>query len=137
MIPASRVTVGELGDSPELSAELLALIREGRKRAGASLLWSWEAEGETLPEPGDFEIVLDHQGRPALVTRIKEVDIVAFDEVGPEFAAREGEGDQSLDHWRAVHRDFFERECRRLGRRMAPDIPVVCITFDLEHVVRR
>lgn len=36
--PPGRVRVDAYGDSPKLSTSLLALIREGRKRTGTSLL---------------------------------------------------------------------------------------------------
>lgn len=45
-LPPGPVRVDAYGDSPELSASLLALIRDGRKRAGTSLLWSIEGEGD-------------------------------------------------------------------------------------------
>jgi len=95
-LPEGSVSVGSFGDSPELSEELLALIRIGRKRGGASLLWAWEADGETLPCMGHREVVLDHRGEPVFVTRVTEVQVVPFDRVGADFAAREGEGEA---HW--------------------------------------
>jgi hypothetical protein len=51
-IPAGPVRVDGYGDSPELSASLLALIRDGGKRAGTSLLWAIEAENESIPQRG-------------------------------------------------------------------------------------
>jgi uncharacterized protein YhfF len=110
-------------------------VREGKKRATASLLWAWEHEGEPLVQPGDLEIVVDHLGEPALVTRVSAVSVVPFDRVGADFAAREGEGDGSLEHWRKAHTAFFRRECARIGREPAPDMPVVCVDFEVEHVL--
>ena len=37
------------GDSDSLADELAALVHVGAKRATASLLWSFEAEGKPLP----------------------------------------------------------------------------------------
>jgi uncharacterized protein YhfF len=133
--PGVNVRVTRFGDSPRLSEELLSLIRSGRKRGGASLLWAEQAEREPLANPGDTEIVLDHRGAPRFVTRITDVAVVAFAEVGAQFAAREGEGDGSLEHWRKVHWDFFSRECRRLGREPSEAMPVVCSSFELLSVV--
>lgn len=59
-LPGGPVQVDGFGDSAELSEELLSLIRLGRKRAGTSLLWSCEADGEALPSPGSIEIVIDN-----------------------------------------------------------------------------
>lgn len=54
-VPPGRVGLDTYGDTPELSHELVALIREGPKRAGTGLLWALEHEGERLPEVGDVD----------------------------------------------------------------------------------
>lgn len=134
-LPPGRVRVDGYGDSPALSRELLALIISGRKRAGTGLLWAIEHDGEDLPRVGDIEVVIDHAGRPALVTRLTEVDVRAFHLVDARYAAIEGEGDGSLDFWRQAHESFFARECARIGRSPAPDMPVVCSVFELLAVL--
>ncbi|MBQ0931811.1 ASCH domain-containing protein [Ideonella sp. 4Y16] len=135
VLPPGRVRVDGYGDSPALSRELLALIISGRKRAGTGLLWATLHDGEDLPQVGDIEVVIDHAGRPALVTRLTEVDIRPFDQVDARYAAIEGEGDGSLAFWRQAHQAFFARECARIGRTPAPDMPVVCSVFELLHVL--
>jgi uncharacterized protein YhfF len=134
-LPPGRVRLDAYGDSPDLSRALIELISEGRKRAGTGLLWSFEHEGEPLPEVGDIEIVLDHGGMPALVTRLVRVEVLPFDEVDAEYAAIEGEGDGSLAYWRAVHHDFFDRECARIGREPDDSMPVVCSVFEVVATV--
>lgn len=134
-VPGGVVRVSGFGDSVDLSRQLIALIRTGVKRGGASLLWSHEAEGEPVPVAGDIEVAVDHCNRPAIVTRITRVEIVPFDAVQAGFAAAEGEGDGSLAHWRMAHWDFFSRECRRLGREPSKAMPVVCTSFEVLHVV--
>jgi uncharacterized protein YhfF/RimJ/RimL family protein N-acetyltransferase len=134
-LPPGPVRVDGYGDSPELSQSLLALIVEGRKCAGTSLLWALEAENEALPQVGQIEIVVDHRNEPALITRITQVQVLPYDEVTAEYAAIEGEGDGSLDYWREAHWAFFSRECRRIGREPAQDMPVVFSVFELLAVV--
>jgi uncharacterized protein YhfF/RimJ/RimL family protein N-acetyltransferase len=134
-LPAGVTRVGAFGDSPALSEELLALVRVGRKRGGASLLWAHEAESEPIPSAGDTEIVVNHLNAPSLVTRITEVEVVPFNQVSAQFAAREGEGDGSLDYWRKAHWAFFSRECERLGREPSDTMPVVCSSFEVLDVV--
>ena len=134
-VPPGRVALDSFGDTPELSRELVALIRAGRKRAGASLRWAYDHEDEPLPEVGDVGVVVDHEGQPVAVTRVVSVQVVAFDEVDAAYAALEGEGDGSLAYWRAVHWDVFGRECARIGRVPAEDMPVVCCAFELVAVV--
>lgn len=100
------------GDSPELADELLALVLAGTKTATASALWEYEAEGEPLPQEGDLSIILDGRGHPRALVRTTAVRVVPFAEVDAEHARLEGEGDRSLESWRASHRAV-------LGRRLA------------------
>jgi uncharacterized protein YhfF len=134
-VPPGRVELDTYGDTPELRRELVALIRAGRKRAGTSLLWAHEHEGEPLPRVGDVGVVVDHEGEPVAVTRTVHVQVLAFDEVDEAYAALEGEGDGSLAYWRAAHWDAFGRECARIDRVPAADMPVVCCAFEVVAVV--
>src|SRR5215212_11402551 len=134
-LPSGAARVGAFGDSAALSEELLALIRDGRKRAGASLLWGHEADSEPVPNVGEIEIVVDHLDEPSVVTRTTEVEILPFNQVGATFAAREGEGDGSLEYWKKAHWAFFSRECRRIGREPSDTMPVVCTSFEVLNVV--
>ena len=134
-LPAGPVRIDGYGDSEALSKELLSLIRSGRKRAGTSLLWAMEAERAAIPHEGDIEIVLDHRNQPALVTQLEQVYVVPYNEVTPEYAAIEGEGDGSLEYWRKAHWAFFSRECSRIRRDPSETMPVVCSVFKLLHVL--
>lgn len=134
-VPPGRLRVDGYGDSAELSQLLLGLIRSGRKRAGTSLLWAIEADGETMPAAGDIEIVVDHDGEPALLTRLTQVVARPFGAVDARYAAVEGEGDGSLGEWRRGHWAFFSRECARIGRVPDENMPVVCCEFELLAVV--
>jgi uncharacterized protein YhfF len=120
-------------DDNEPSADELAqLVVRGRKRATAALLWAYEAENKPLPAPGSLSIVTGWSGTPVCVIETTAVEVVAFERVGPDFAAAEGEGDGSLAFWQRAHLAFFGRECARLGREFNPSAPVVCERF---HVV--
>ncbi len=130
-VPPGLVSVGEMGDSAELARKLIGLVRSGRKRATAALAWSYEHDGERPPERGQVEIVVDHTWEPALLVRYTSVDVVPFRDVTAEYAAMEGEGDLSLEHWRRGHWAFFSRECARIGREPAEDMPVVCGVFEV------
>ncbi len=111
--PQSPYSVWHFGDDQRLADRLAELVRRGVKRATAGALWSYEDEGEPVPKAGDLSVVTDWEGRARCVVRTTAVEIVAFDRVTPEFAAAEGEGDGSLEHWREAHWAFFTRELRR------------------------
>ena len=136
-VPAGPIRLDGYGDSAALSEELLALIRQGSKRAGTGLVWAIEADHEPISKVGDIEIVLDHRNEPALVTRITQVSVVPYGEVTAEYAAIEGEGDGSLEYWRRAHWAFFSRECKRIGREPSEDMLVVCSVFELLNSVPR
>lgn len=111
--------------------ELAELVLAGVKRATAGALWSYEAEGEPLPQVGDLSIITNWRGDARCIIRATTVEVVPFDQVDADFAAAEGEGDGSLEYWRTVHRAAFGRELEALGRRVEPDMPVVCERFEV------
>ncbi|ROP43806.1 ASCH domain-containing protein [Pseudokineococcus lusitanus] len=121
------------GDKPEQADELLELVLTGVKTATASAHWEYEAEGEELPRPGDLSIVLDGAGHPRALVRTTSVEVVPFREVTAEHAYAEGEGDRSLEHWRAVHEGFFGAGLALVGEQFRADMPVVCEGLQLVH----
>jgi uncharacterized protein YhfF len=128
--PTPRFLEAFYFDDNERSAnELAALVLRGRKRATAALLWAHEHEGKPVPKPGDLSIVTTFDGTPRCVIETQRIDIVPFDQVSEEFAATEGEGDGSLTFWRQAHEKFFGRDCQRIGRQPAVNMPVVCECF--------
>lgn len=111
------------GDSAALSAELLALVRSGAKRATCMPLREVEEGREAMPVVGRRDIALDWAGTPALVVETVEVTLCRFDAVGADFALAEGE-DESLAGWQAGHRRYFER-----NGGFSPDMMLVCERF--------
>ena len=106
------------------------LVREGEKRATASLLWAYQ-EGERLPQVGDVSVITDWDGEPQCVIEVTSVEIRPFNQVDAEFAYEEGEGDKSLDFWRREHWKFFEIECQEVGRAPTEEMSVVLERFKL------
>jgi len=117
------------GDSEEMASDLADLVLAGTKRATAGALEIYELEGEDLPMAGDYSVITDFQNGARCVIRTTSVEIVPFREVTADFAAIEGEGDGSLDYWRSVHWDFFEREFKSFGLRPTEGLLVVCEVF--------
>lgn len=133
VLPDAPVHLDGYGDTPEMSRELLKLIRDGAKRAGTGLLWWHEDRCIPWAAPGDIEIVLTHDHLPSMVTRIVSVEIMPFCEVTAAYAAIEGEGDGSLAYWRDAHWAYFSGLCQALGRTPSERMPVVCSVFELLH----
>lgn len=118
------------GDDPD---ELGALVLAGKKTGTASALPLYELEGEPLPKAGEYSVILDGGDNALCVIRTLRVYVVPFCEVSPAHAAKEGEGDLSLDYWREVHRDFFERELAAAGLTFSEQMPVVCEEFEVVY----
>lgn len=117
------------GDSPQMADELGALVVSGRKTATCTALWEFEAGEEAIPPVGEKSVILDGKGDPLCVIETTEVEVRRFDEVGERFARDEGEGDLSLEHWRAAHRRYFSRTLPAIGRTFAEDMPLLCERF--------
>lgn len=115
------------GDSEELCSELLALVRSGKKTATCGALREFTEGGgdEAMPRPGQVDIALEWDGRPALAIRSISLTRARFEEVGAEFALAEGEND-SLEGWRADHRAYFER-----NGGWSPDMMLICERFEM------
>lgn len=117
------------GDDPEMADELGALIAQGTKTGTCSALWEWETEGNPIPEVGLITIALDGRGEPLCIVETVEVSIRKYNEVDADFARAEGEGDLSLEYWRAAHKRFFTRVLSKFGREFSEAIPLVCERF--------
>lgn len=133
-VPVQAPRIEWFGDDPELAHELGELVRRGLKTASAGLPSAWEVCGDSLPQVGDVEIIIDWDGEPVAVVEVTEVRVLPFDDVDEAFARDEGEGDRSLSWWREAHWRYFSRECARLGGQPSRAMPVVCRRFRLLHV---
>ncbi|MBF9032207.1 ASCH domain-containing protein [Rhodobacterales bacterium HKCCE3408] len=113
------------GDNRELSDELLALVRAGTKTATCGSLRQYEAEGWPMPVAGRCDVILDWDGKPAVVIELTEVTVRRFCDVDADFALSEGE-DDDLAGWQAGHRRYFER-----NGGWDPEMELVCQRFRL------
>lgn len=96
-----------------LRDKLVAAILSGAKTSTTGLLAAYEAEGEALPEVGARFAVVDSAGGRVAVIETTEVRVVPIGDVDLAHAVDEGEGDTSLDTWRAGHERFFTSEPMR------------------------
>lgn len=133
-LPAETPEAWAFGATPEHADGLLALVLAGTKTATASSIWDYEHTGEALPEVGLLNIILDGQGNPRALLETVSLEVVPFNEVTAEHAFAEGEGDQSLAHWREVHERFW-REHSENPRGFEPDMPVLCEQLRVLHAV--
>ena len=131
-LPA-RIPLGwAFGATPAHADGLLELVLAGAKTGTSSSLWDYETSGDSLPEVGELSILLDGAGEPRAVIETFDVRTVPFDQVTPEHAHAEGEGDRTLTHWREVHERYWRMHSEN-ARGYAADMPVVCERFRVIH----
>lgn len=111
--------------------ELAALVLEGKKTATSSAYDLYEADGEKLPEVGEYSIILDSNDNAICVIRTVSVKVAKFCDVDCEFAKKEGEGDRSLEYWKKVHEDFFRGELSEIGKSFDTEMTVVLEEFEV------
>ncbi|BAC12744.1 hypothetical conserved protein [Oceanobacillus iheyensis HTE831] len=128
-----EVDVWAFGDAPDHADGLAKLVLEGKKTATSSSYRNYLADGDSLPERGLHNIILNSYGEAVAIIVTTDVEIVPYHEVTEEHAYLEGEGDLSLHYWQEVHEAFFSRELKRIGEEFSGEIPVVCERFELVY----
>lgn len=113
------------GDTPELCAEIIALVRSGTKTATCEAASAYGADGDAWPEVGRRDIALNWDGTPAVMIETVEVATRRFDEMDAEFVAAQGEF-RDLAHWRVAYEAYF----RRNGG-FSTDMKLMCERFTL------
>lgn len=126
---AGDYDVSTFGDGAALCDELTALTLAGTKRATASLLRDFEAEGAPVPRVGTHVVSVDADGEPRLIWRNVAVDIKPVHAITEADAAAEGEGDGSLASWLDGHRRYWMRQAEREGFVYDDDLLVVFERF--------
>ncbi|WP_299499222.1 ASCH domain-containing protein [uncultured Roseobacter sp.] len=101
--------VFSFGDTPELIAELTALVRSGAKRATCSAMADIEAGRQAPPRVGRRDIALAPDGTPALVIETLELRETTWEMMTEEMALAEGEN-ETLAGWREGHKRYYTRQ---------------------------
>lgn len=109
------------------------LIRKGIKTATCSMKYWYDAEGEQMPTVGHLQVVTDWSGEPTSIIEVTSVEERKFCDVDAEFAAAEGEGDQSLDWWREAHWNYFSNECKDAGIEPTEEMMLVLERFKVVY----
>ena len=125
--------VWNFGNTREMAADLAALVVAGKKTATASLAAVNEIKPDEAPIPDGFSVVTDFDKNPVCVIQTTEIRHIPFEEVDAQFAADEGEGDQTLEYWREVHDRYFTREAAELGLDFNQKSIICCERFRLMY----
>ena len=113
-----------------VDADVLAhLVVTGQKIATSSAYPLYELKNEQLPQKGEYNVILDSNNDAVCIIQTQNVEIISFNEITPEHAYKEGEGDRSLDYWKKVHEDFFSKCMRDEGLEFTGNMKVVFEEF--------
>ncbi len=105
------------------------LVLDGIKTATSSVYPMYEQDDLPLPQPGEYDIILDGEDNAVCIVKTTNVYVVPFDEVTEAHARKEGEGDCSLTYWREKHETFFREELEEANLAFTHRTEVVCEEF--------
>jgi uncharacterized protein YhfF len=115
-------------------ADLLSeLVICGKKTATSSAYPLYEIEGEPLPSPNEYSVILNSKGEAVCIIRTLSVSLIPFKEITANHAMKEGEGDKSLAFWRETHESFFKDELALYKLEFTKDMLVVFEEFELVY----
>lgn len=124
--PSIPYEAWQFGADPD---NLAKLVLEGTKQATASLHQLYIDTGETIPQVGQYSVVLNSKEEAVCIIQTTSVQILPFHDVTEDMAFMEGEGDRSLHYWKEVHWDFFQQEAASIGKPFTSDMLIVFETF--------
>lgn len=111
------------GDTPKLSAQIIDLVRSGKKTATVEAMRVYGKGGDALPQVGRRDVALNWDGSPAVMVETTEVRIMRFDEMTEDLVTAQGEF-RDLAHWRKAYRAYFSR-----NGGVSEDMEIMCERF--------
>ena len=109
MLPED-LPVAEFAFPGPLRDQLVAAILAGAKTTTTGLVADYEHEGESLPQPGLRQAVVDSAGHRVAVIEITAARVIRLGDADLAHATGEGEGYASVAEWRAGHEQFWHSE---------------------------
>lgn len=110
--------------------ERIAALLAGKKTAAFFSFATFAIDNEELPVSDEYYIVLGANREAVCVIKTTAVQILPYNQVAWEMAAREGE-DSSLEEWRERTRENLEDEGAVVGFEFSPDIKLVYVEFEV------
>jgi uncharacterized protein YhfF len=112
------------GNDPEMADDLGGLVMQGKKTATCSRYL-----GENILDSATISVLLNGQEQPWGVVETFEITVKRYCDVTAEWAAAEGEGDLSLEHWQNEHWAFFSRGALEDGYEVSTEMLLLCERF--------
>lgn len=116
-------------DNQKDADECAELVVKEIKKATSTSVWWYQKYNENLPRIGDLGIVTDWNRNPKAIIQTENIEVVKFENITPEYAEIEGEGDKSLGYWNKVHWEYYKREMEEFGEFPSEEMEIVCEIF--------
>jgi uncharacterized protein YhfF len=113
------------GDSAQLNAEIIALMRSGKKTATCAALAEFAEDPDAMPRVGRVDIALDWNDDFALATRTLSVEEIAYSRMDASRIPPQGEFG-SLEEWRKGYAAYLGR-----GGWFDPEVVLVYERFEV------
>ena len=128
-----NVTAEQWGwEGTPMADELADLILAEIKTGSCSAYDEWVHYGiEPMDKIGSYTVVLNRFPQPVGIVKYTNMTILPMNEVTPEMAATEGEGDLSYDYWYNAHVTFFTELMPEIGKEFSPEMLLVYEQFEL------
>lgn len=126
----TKYSAWSFGDTKEMGDELARLVKDGIKTATTSAYDLYLIHGDSLPQIGEYNIILDGSGLPVCITKTISVEKLPYHDISPDYAWLEGEGDRSYAYWKKAHDDFFKSEFKKLGKEFDEEATMICEIFE-------
>lgn len=113
-----------IGSTPSGADEGATLILDGIKTATSSAFWDYP-DGR-IPFVGALSILLDGSGHPRAIVETVRVEIVPFGAIDADFARAYGEGNRTLDWFRAEIGAWYRHAAARAAQDFSDVTPIIC-----------
>jgi uncharacterized protein YhfF len=119
----------KIGSTAEEARKGAQLVLSGVKTATSSA--SWHYPDGKLPFVGALSVLIDDVGNPLAILETTRVAVTAFGAIDDAFAFHYGEGDRSLDWFRAHIGAWYREEATRYGVEFDDETELICEWFTL------
>ena len=123
-----------------LRDQLIAAVLGGAKTAGTCLLVEHHIDGtDPFDQIGQRSVMVDSQDRPVAVLVCTSVEVRRLADVDLQHALDEGEGFETVRHWRTAHEHFWSSADYRayVGDAAAAVTDDTIVVLDRFEVVER
>lgn len=121
----------KIGSTPSDANQGAQLILSGVKTATSSA--SWHYPDGKLPFVGALSALVDGNGKPLAILETKRIAATAFGEIDDAFAFDYGEGDRSLDWFRAHIGAWYRQNATCYGATFDDDTILICEWFEVHR----